>query len=382
MRARSEGIWQLLRRAMVIYSEHLTKFLSLSALFYVIPAALTLALAVMAFLRVSGTISETVGMAVSGVLYLLLTLTGAFFATLNIGAIVWIVTQYLSVPLRPVRVRATLREVARNWKRVSASGAIAAFLPFVVSIIGAFLVFAAIGGIVKLISMAAGVNLYAPIVGGVAGGTFFLIAFFVVYVKCLLVTPVAMMERPRIRDGFRRSQRLTRRAFMTSVGAAAIMFLIPMVLASFLSFFIQVTAKAYDPEKRDTPAAEQSVASPNEGPPPFTEAKPADSGGVTWSFGRTPRIPEAKDEPMDMRGKVKHAVLETAVQIFWLPLQIIVLSFSGIIVALLYIKTRLAGGESMHDLIERFEDDGRPKKKWQERVRARLIQSGRVPSKP
>lgn len=381
MRARSEGIWQLLRRAMVIYSEHLTKFLSLSALFYVVPAALTLTLAVIAFLRVSGTMSDAVGMVVSGILYLLLTLTGAFFATLNIGAIVWIVTQYLSVPLRPVRVRATLREVARNWKRVSASGAIAAFLPFLVSIIGAFVVFAGVGGILKLISMAAGVNLFAPIVGGVAGGLFFLIAFFVVYVKCLLVTPVAMMERPRIRDGFRRSQRLTRRAFMTSVGAAAIMFLIPMVLASFLSFFIQVTAKAYDPEKRDTPAAEQTVASSSEGPP-FTDAKPADSGGVTWSFGRTPRIPENKDEPMDMRAKVKHTVLETAVQIFWLPLQIIVLSFSGIIVALLYIKTRLAGGESMHDLVERFEDDGRPKKKWQERVRARLIQSGRVPSKP
>jgi len=85
---------------------------------------------------------------------------------------------------------------------------------------------------------------------------------------------------------------------------------------------------------------------------------------------------------MDMQQKVKLVVLESAVQLFWLPLQIIVLSFSGIIVALLYIKTRRAGGESMHDLIERFEDDGRPKKKWQERVRARLIQSGRVPSRP
>ena len=83
-----------------------------------------------------------------------------------------------------------------------------------------------------------------------------------------------------------------------------------------------------------------------------------------------------------MREKLKHTVLEIAVQIFWLPLQIIVLSFSGIIVALLYIKTRLAGGESMHDLIERFEDDGRPRRKWQERVRQRLIQSGRIPSKP
>ena len=75
-----------------------------------------------------------------------------------------------------------------------------------------------------------------------------------------------------------------------------------------------------------------------------------------------PRSSRQSREPMDMRDKIKHTLLETAVQIFWLPLQIIVLSFSGIIVALLYIKTRLAGGESMHDLIERFEDDGRPRR--------------------
>lgn len=212
-------------------------------------------------------------------------------------------------------------------------------------------------------------------------GVFFIISFFVVYVKCLLVTPVAMMERPRIRDGFRRSQRLVKRAFMTSVGAAAIMFLIPMALATFLSFFVQVTAKAYDPEKTpEKPALVVNADKPEDRGIRIKTS--AEDPGIGWSFGRTPRIPEKKDEPMDMRGKIKQTVLQTAVQIFWLPLQIIVLSFSGIIVALLYIKTRLAGGESMHDLIERFEDDGRPKKKWQERVRARLIQSGRVPSKP
>jgi hypothetical protein len=201
-----------------------------------------------------------------------------------------------------------------------------------------------------------------------------------VYVKCLLVTPVAMMEHPRIRDGFRRSQRLVKRAFLTSLGAAGIMFLIPTVMASVLSFMMQVTAKAYDPDKPEKPAVVQTADEPENADARIKP--PSDSAGVNWSFSRTPRIPENKDEPMDMRAKVKHTVLETAMQIFWLPLQVLVLSFSGIIVALLYIKTRLAGGESMHDLVERFEDDERPKKKWQERVRARLIQSGRVPSKP
>ena len=85
---------------------------------------------------------------------------------------------------------------------------------------------------------------------------------------------------------------------------------------------------------------------------------------------------------MDMQTRVKYTVLESINQILWLPAQILVFSFSAIIIALLYMKTRLAGSEPVYELVERFEDDGRPKKKWQERVRARLIQSGRIPSRP
>ena len=88
----------------------------------------------------------------------------------------------------------------------------------------------------------------------------------------------------------------------------------------------------------------------------------------------------ASSDENDMRSRVKHTILESLIQILWLPMHILVLSFSSIIVALLYLKTRLAGGETMNDLLERFEDDDRPRKRWQERVRARLIQSGRIPS--
>jgi len=61
-----------------------------------------------------------------------------------------------------------------------------------------------------------------------------------------------------------------------------------------------------------------------------------------------------------------------------LPIQIIVTSFTAIIVALLYLKTRQAGGESLQDLLAKFEETDQPRKKWQERVRQRLIQSGRL----
>jgi serine/threonine protein kinase len=382
MRARSEGIWALLRRAMVIYSEHLPKFLALTTLFYMPVILLTAVQILLSFLRVSGTVSDMTGKVVLGVAVTLVSLATAFFTTLNIGSIVWIVTQYLSVPLRPVRVRPALREVARNWKKVSASGALAAFTPIIAAIVGALGVFVLVGATVKLLSMNIGVNLYAPIVAGVFGSIFGIVAFFIAYVYCMLVTPVAMMERPRIRDGFRRSRMLAQRAFLTALASAAIMFLIPMVLASCLSFFVSVTAKALDPEKKDEPAVVETAANDDGSTTAVVNTGSGDNGSIGWSFGGTRPKVDLDPAPMDMRTRLKKTVAETTIQIIWLPLQIIVLSFSGIIVALLYIKTRLAGGESMHDLVERFEDDGRPKKKWQERVRARLIQSGRIPSKP
>ena len=79
-----------------------------------------------------------------------------------------------------------------------------------------------------------------------------------------------------------------------------------------------------------------------------------------------------------MRSRLKDTILETLLQVLLLPIQIIVTSFTAIIVALLYLKTRQAGGESLQDLLAKFEETDQPRKKWQERVRQRLIQSGRL----
>src|SRR5690606_6260472 len=78
------------------------------------------------------------------------------------------------------------------------------------------------------------------------------------------------------------------------------------------------------------------------------------------------------------RSPVIAALFESLLQIILLPLQIITTSFTAIIIALLYLKTRQAGGENLKDLMEKFEETDQPRKKWQERVRQRLIQSGRL----
>ncbi len=66
LRSRSEGIWGLLRRAMVIYSEHLVKFVSVSAFFSLPMIVLTLAMLALSFLKVSEMISDTASGAALG----------------------------------------------------------------------------------------------------------------------------------------------------------------------------------------------------------------------------------------------------------------------------------------------------------------------------
>ncbi len=398
MRSRSEGIWALLRRSMTIYTEHLPKFVMLSAFFSLPMVVLTLTLLAFSYLKVSEAISDVTAGVTIGTTGLVLALISPFCANLIIGTIAWIVIQYLAVPLRPVKLRPALSEARRKWKRIAGAGLLTAFLPvFSGVLVGAvgFGIFALLGLLVKAVTGLSGV---APIMGGLGGVIVGFLAFFVVYISCILVAPVVMMENRKIIDSIRRSRALIKRSFWTSFGAVCILFFLPLVLAGSISYVVNVSAKAYDPATR--PASEvaktqdasvdATAQNPDQQAPedrrigpdgqPVEPDKSRRTPNLGWVFGRR-GFALSGGRSMDMQSKVKFAVLESINQILWLPFQILVFSFSGIIVALLYLKTRLAGGESMTDLLEKFEDDEGPRKKWQERVRQRLIQSGRIPSK-
>lgn len=374
LRSRSEGIWGLLRRAMVIYSEHLGKFLSLSAFFSAPMILLTLAMLGFSFLKVSEIMSDTTSGVALGAVGLALSFASAFCTNLIIGTIGWITIQYLSVPLRPVRVRPALKEARRKWKRIAGSAVLTAILPFVAggaAGVAGFVVFALLGlALYPFTASFAAV----PISGAIGAAGAGLFGFFYSYIGWILVPPVVMLENVGVIEAMRRSRHLVRRSFATATGAVLIMFLLPALIAGSISFVVNVSAKAFDP----APKAESEQTGGT-----VTEASDAeqDDGWFRFTLNR-PGSPKIKVEGADMRSRVRQTLLESLIQIFWLPGQIVVFSFSAIIVALLYLKTRLAGGESMNDLIERFDDDGRPKKKWQERVRQRLAQSGRVSSNP
>ena len=385
MRSRAEGIFGLLRRALVIYSEHLPKFLLLTTFFLLPVALLTIAQVTISFLKISGTIAETTGNALIGAIVLISSIATAFFTTLTVATIVWIVAQYLAVPLRPVRLRPALAETRRKWKKISVNGIVTVFVPFIFAAIAALAGLIGFGGTAWALTSATGSSVDPALFAGGGALVGVIGGFLYGYVVCMLIAPVAILENLSVRGGFRRSRLLTARSFTTSLAAAVIMFLLPMVLAGALSFVVGVTAKAFDPKANAPVEVTQNDNAVTEKNPETTDQQPNVSsekeGDLNIRVGPRSAV-EVRGEKKDMRSRVKHAVLESLIQIFFLPLQIFAVSFSSIIVALLYLKTRLAGGEPMADLLERFEDNDRPRKKWQERVRARLIQSGRIPSRP
>lgn len=379
LQARADGIFGLLRRSLVIYGEHLPKFLLITAIFQLPVILLTLAQITLSFLRVSNIFSDVTATLILAGVVLALTFVSAFCSVFNVGTIVWMVVQYLVMPLRPVRIRPAIRQIKKHWKSLSISGIAAAFVPFAVAV-GVFAgVFLVVWGVLQIISSAAGINIGAPIIGLVAGSVATLAGFFFAYGSTMLVIPVAMIEGLRFVQAFRRSVALTKRALATTVAAGMIMMLTPMLLAGTLSSLINLAGKGIDPE-----AAVEQARSEAEPPAGVTVSASGDDDKIKYSVGRRSsiEITDGKHDKMDTSKRVKQTLIESIFQIIWLPVQIIVLSFSAIIVALLYLKTRLAGGESMDDLVDRFDDDDRPKKKWQQRVRRRRLQSIRPQSEP
>lgn len=349
LRAQSEGIGTLLRRSLTIYSEHLPKFLGLSVLLY-IPAIIVTILGVVAnALSVAGVFDKTTGTVLKISSPIFAGITSVFCVYLIVGTTTWLVNQILAYPLRPVRVRPALMAVKKNWKKLIGTGI--------------------------LHSIATTVGLGLCIIPGL-----------VLYVLLALVSPVVMMENLKGMAAFKRSKMLVMRSVWTTIAALLIMFFVPACIGGVTSFFVAVTIKAFSPPPTPKPPGASTKGDADDEAESGTgtgEKRSTDKPlGIVINGNTTDiKIDEPKSEEDEMMKRVKEVTRESSTSILMLPFQILIASLSSIIGALLYLKTRQAGGESMQDLLEQFEETGRPRKKWQERVRQRLIQSGRITSK-
>lgn len=346
LKSRSEGIWALLRRAILIYTEHLPKFLGLTLLIYlpfIIATVLSSSQGLFYAFDSSAGMSST-GNIVFVVLTVLTSFIAVFCGYLAIGTITWLVNQIYAVPLRPVRIRPALRATGKAWK-----GLLGTNLLSTLTIL---------------------IGLALCVVPGI-----------VLFVLLPLVAPVVMMEGLRGFAAMKRSKTLVLRSLRTTTAAVAILFFVPLVVGGFSGAMIALVV-----DKASQVSEKIAVASKLEnGEKPFDSPIASKEDGTNGSdelikiqtgTGREVIIdPDKKEE-----GKMQRVARESLTALIMLPFQILFTSLFAIIFALLYLKTRQAGGENLKDLFIQFEETEQPRKKWQERVRQRLIQSGRISS--
>lgn len=385
LRASSEGLGQLLRRALVIYSQHIPKFLQIAFLLALPPIFLMIANVVLRFLTAIEFLPETtVVIFANGAVSLAYFFAQIFYAAMVVGMTTWIVAQVLAAPLRPISVKATFKQIAKRWKplalTVTASTLISLFSWIVGAIAGAIISLLVSGPIYYftqnegwLIGFAIGFAIIGAVVLGVLASARF-----------MLIAPSIMMEAVRGRAAFRRSAELGKRSFRTVFATAVLIYVFPLLLASLIALFLNGMMNTFDPPKT---AAEAVVVETEAGK--TAEPKPAEDNDLIWKVdGKGVRLTtqqqensvnqSAEDTEKSMAKKFRGSLQQGLYELLWLPISVLIISFTSVITALLYFKTRQAGGESMQELLLQFEEDEGAKSNWQTRVRERLLQSGRT----
>jgi serine/threonine protein kinase len=344
LRAQSEGIGVLLRRALEIYSKHLPKFLFLAIILYSPLAILTILQVTVGFFPFN---NLTLGIT-KGFLGLAVLFASLFWGSLLVGTTTWLVAQIMTFPLKPVTLRPALEEARKKWKKLVGTALLSGFLTIV-------------------------------------GFAFCILPGIYLSVIWTLATPVVMMENLRGFAALKRSKTLVKRSFRTILTTILMMFFIPIFISLFIAFFAKAVVREFTPETEKTAVSSQNTETSSAQSDESSEAARINDegeGNISIRVGADKNVIIKNDKEDTGEGtRLRYAFREALTQIFYLPISILIVSFFTIVVALLYLKTRQIGGESMRDLLEQFEESDQSRSNWQRHIRDRLEQSGKLTSK-
>lgn len=373
LRAGNEGIGELLRKSLVIYSENLPKFLLIATLAILPAAVLTFIRLSLNLLRGMEIIPDHFAVSfVNGGLSIFSFFVQIFCAAFLVGIATWIVAQKLAVPLRPINLKAAFSKAKSKWKSLTGTVTVSTLLSMVSWGIGS--IAGAVVGLVLAVplyflSQAAAifVLIICAVIGAAALGIYTSARF-------MLVAPSIMMENVSGKSAFRRSHELIKRSHRTVIATAILVYFVPSIFAFALGIGLGAMVKTFDEDSRTNNSA--TVSQEKNVSINFNQA------GVKIEENNSNQPPLTEEEKRDkkMRREFRETITGGIFEIIWIPITLLFTSFTAVITGMLYFKTRLAGGESMNDLLEQFEETDKPRKKWQERVRNRLIQSGRITS--
>jgi serine/threonine protein kinase len=354
LRANSEGLWTLLTRAFVIYAERLPKFLLLSLITFIPLILVTFVRVGLNFLVNVRYIPDNLAVELAGIG---LSIFGFFLQIVSVALLVgmttWVVGQILAYPLRPLNLWAAFREARTRFQSLAGTVTVSVLI----STVGLVLFFIP------------GVYLSA---------------------RFALIAPAVMMEGVKGRAAFRRSAELSKRSFRTIFGVVLLSFFVPAITALIIGLSIGSIIgnfeKAREIDKMKTEIAEmkrkgvESQPAEEEGKDPDAGSdKSEKSGGISFNLGtKGVRIGDREEE--GMAKSLTASIREGIFELLWTPLALLIASFTSVISALIYFKTRQAGGETMQGLLSKLNSANSPQSKWQQRVNDRLVQSGRISS--
>lgn len=403
LRAQSEGLRTLYRHAITIYGQNLPKFLLISFLIFLPVTLLSITPMIFKLFQYFGMVESTFLTVIGGISTVLSSLAGFFCGAVGLGTVTFLVTRHLSAPLRPLDLKSAFSTVKSKWKTIFGLSAITTLLillSFILGLVPLFMVAGIIFLTQKVSAVLAGI---LGVVLTLAGFVFVL--WFVVNVtsRFAFVTPAIVMENLRGRSALRRSNELFKRSSWKIMILYAANFILPVCVSGLIMLFIaavignipsdnqflrgmgsrktnETIIKEYE-EKKAGGTSEKSGENIN------INIGNANAPSVTYGATDAEEASSNRREKEQLSDTDRYAraagqsLRDLLFQLTWFPIAILITSFTQVLMALMYVKTRQAGGEPMRDLLKQFEDEDKPQTRWQERIQKRLIQSGRITGK-
>jgi serine/threonine protein kinase len=339
LRAQADGIGSMYRRAFALYSEHFPKFLRLSLIAHLPAIACTLALIVLTLsedsLSSRGKAAKILTLSVIGLVALLQILSHYLAASVISGVTAVIVTQLSVAPLRPVELRPAFAVLKKRWR------------PFLNT----------------SIRLAIRITI---------GYCLLIIPGLVMSVRYALWAPVVLMEGLSKKAARKRARELASRSWRTVIIVLLLQVLIPVTAGILMG---RLSVEKDDPDAASQTAAPATPANPAQAnaakPPaaaPATTAPPsqANPASQTAAVGKTTNPGQATKK----HTKVKFT--RTVAQQLSGLINILIVPLMSIVPALLYLKMRQLGGETMTTALEQIEEVETERSQWQKRMRSRL----------
>ncbi len=311
LRSHSEGFAKLLQRALVIYSEHLPKFLLLALLLTLPHIFFSILRILFGILGSTEIISTDWGGLFKGLVGFFGFFVQIFCAAMLLGTTTWIVAQLLAAPLKPVSLKNAIKVVWAKKGTLFPTVTLQTFLTLIT--ICCF-----------------------PL-------SIYLSTIF------MLLTPSIIMEDLKSKAAFKRSKELAHRSFLTALAIAILMFVVPgaiggaiggasVALARQFEYFEKLeNGKIIQVNDKDDEDIDINIG------PPGVE--------INVDPKNDKNLSDEEKKAKKLRSARRETISQILLGVFLTPVMLLLTSFISVITALMYFKTRQAGGESMQDSV-------------------------------